>query len=157
MASIMTGARAKVYVDSVLVGMFDSVSYGANIGAETIHTLGRFGAHKNEITSYEAVQVQCSGFRIIGQGVNVLPKFPKLDDLLEWQDVTLSLTDRKTGQNIMTVVGCVPVSYGTGHQAKSTSKISISYLGIKLEEESGDQTEDNADADKAPTALPEGD
>ena len=140
-AKVMTGARAKIFVDNVLVGLFDSVSYGANIGAEPIHTLGRFSPNEITPTSSEAIQVQCSGFRIIGQGANVLPKFPKLQDLLNLGTVTLGVTDRQSGSTIMTVTGCVPTSYSTGHSAKSTSKINITYLGVKMEEESGSQSE----------------
>lgn len=141
MSRTMTGARARISVDGQLVGMFDSVSYGAALGNEGIFTLGRFGAHEIAITSYETISVSCTGFRIIGQGANVLPKFPKLQDLLNLGTVTLSITDRESGDNIMTVVGAVAVNYSTGHNAKATSKINITYVGTKLEEESGSQDE----------------
>lgn len=152
-AKTFSGARAKISVDGVLVGMFDSVSYGSNVGAEPIHTLGKFGPQEIVPTSYEAVQVQCSGFRIIGQGANVLPKMPKLNDLLNLNTVTISITDRQTGQTIMTVIGCVPTSYSTGHNAKAISKLNITYMGTKLEEESGAQSEDGTGAAKS-TSLP---
>lgn len=140
-AKTFTGARAKIFVDNVLVGMFDSVSYGSNVGAEPVHTLGKFGPQEIVPTSYEAVQVQCSGFRIIGQGVHVLPKMPKLQDLLNLNSVTISITDRQSGSTIMTVIGCVPTSYSTGHSAKATSKFNVTYMGTKLEEENGTQSE----------------
>lgn len=149
MAKTMTGARARISVDGQLVGMFDSVSYGAALGNEGIFTLGRYGAHEIAVTSYETISVSCTGFRIIGQGANVLPKFPKLQDLLGLGTVTLAISDRETGENIMTVVGAVPVNYSTGHNAKSTSKINITYVGVKLEEESGSQDETGD-----PTTLP---
>lgn len=148
-----TGSRAKIFVDSVLVGMFDSVSYGSNIGAEPIHTLGKFGPQEIVPTSYEAIQVQCSGFRIIGQGAFVLPKMPKLQDLLNLDSVTISVTDRQSGKTIMTVVGCIPTSYSSGHSAKATSKFNITYMGTKLEEEDAAQAEGGTGTAKS-TELP---
>jgi hypothetical protein len=135
-AKTMVGARAIIYVDNQAVGLFDSASYSSNVGAEPIHTLGKFGAHEVVPTSYEAVGINCSGFRIINNGGHILPKFPKLQDLLNLEAVRLDIVDRQSGANIMTVEGCIPVSYSTGYQAKSTSRIQISYLGTKVSDES---------------------
>ena len=145
MANVMTGARAKVYVDDVLVGVFDSCSYSVNVGAEPIHILGKFGPAEITPTSYEAVNVSCSGFRVIGNGGHILPKMPKLQDLLNLEGVTLAMVDRKSTDNtpIMVVQDCIPVSYSTGVQAKSTSRIQITYMGTKAFDESGEQDEQN--------------
>lgn len=139
----MTGARAKVYVDGVLVGLFDSVNYNINIGAEPIHLLGRFSPDEIAITSYEAVGVQASGFRVIGQGGHLLPKVPKLQDLLNFEYITLVVVDRKSEEAdpIATVKNCVPIGLGTGYQAKATSRVQITYLGTVAEDESGSQDE----------------
>lgn len=132
---VMTGARALVYVDDELVGIFDSCSYGTNVGVEPIFLLGRYGADEITPTSYEAVNVDCSGFRVVGAGVHTLPKMPKVQDLLNLNGVVLSVRDRQSGDLIMNVIGCVPYRYGTGHQAKATTRINMSYLGLRLEEE----------------------
>lgn len=139
--STMTGARAKVKVDGVVVGIFDSCQYGANIGTEPVHTLGRYSPNEISITSYEAIQVSCSGFRVVDQGVHVLPKAPQLQDLLRFQTVQLEITDRQTNTNIMIVKNCVPSQWGEGQQAKGTTKFSITYIGTVLSDESGDQEE----------------
>lgn len=141
---VFTGGRAKLFVDNQLVGIFESVNYGANVGVEPIHILGRYSAAEITQTSYEAVSVQCSGFRVIDQGAHVLPKFPKLQDLLQLETVTLAITDRQTGKTVMTVTGCVPTSYSTGAQSRGTSRIQITYTGLKLTDESGDQDEANS-------------
>lgn len=146
LAKTMTGARAKVYVDNVLVGIFDSCSYAVNVGAEAIHTLGRYSPQEIAQTSYEAVTVNCSGFRIIGNGGHVLPKMPKLQDLLNLDTVTLAVIDRQSTDNtpILTVQNCIPISYSTGYNAKATSRVQISYLGTHASDESGDQDEGGA-------------
>lgn len=141
---VFTGARAKVYVDNVLVGIFDSCSYSVNIGNEAIHLLGRYSADEITLTSYEAVSVNCSGFRLIGNGGHVLPKVPKLQDILNLEEITLAMTDRKADANaepVMTVIGCKPVNYSTGAQAKSTSRIQVTYVGTRASDEDGAQDE----------------
>ena len=150
MQKTMTGARAIVKVDDVVVGVFDSCQYGANIGTEPIHILGRYSPDEISITSYEAVQVSCSGFRIIDQGVHVLPAAPKLQDLLQFERVQLEIEDRQTGSNIMIVKNCVPSNWGEGQQAKGTTRFNISYIGTVLSDESDDQDETDG-----ATALPE--
>jgi len=142
-AKVFTGARAKVYVDNVLVGVFDSCSYAVNIGAEPIHILGRYSPAEITQTSYEAVTVNCSGLRVIGNGGHVLPKVPKVQDLLQLEYVTLSMVDRQSTDNtpVMTVQNCIPINYSTGANAKATSRIQVTYLGTHHSDEAGDQDE----------------
>jgi hypothetical protein len=142
---VMTGGRAKVFVDNVLVAVFDSVDYSVNIGAEPIHLLGRYSPAEITQTSYEAVSINCSGFRVIGNGGHVLPKVPKLQDILNLESVTLSVSDRQNPDTpILVAKNCIPVSYSTGYSAKSTSRIRVSYLGTVASDESGDQSEAGA-------------
>ena len=146
-AKVFTGARAKVYVDNVLVGIFDSCTYAVNIGAEAIHILGRYSPAEITQTSYEAVTANCSGFRIIGNGGHVLPKMPKLQDLLNLETVTLAMIDRQGAQNdppVMVVQNCIPINYSTGANSKATSRIQITYMGTHASDESGAQDEGGA-------------
>lgn len=146
-AKVFTGARAKVYVDNVLVGIFDSCTYAVNIGAEAIHILGRYSPAEITQTSYEAVTANCSGFRIIGNGGHVLPKVPKLQDLLNLETITLAMVDRQSQANdppAMIVQNCIPINYSTGANAKATSRVQITYLGTHASDESGAQDEGGA-------------
>ena len=147
-AKVFTGARAKVYVDDVLVGIFDSCTYAVNIGAEPIHILGRYSPAEITQTSYEAVTVNCSGFRVIGNGGHELPKVPKLQDLLQLETITLAMLDRQEADTakagILTVQNCIPINYSTGANAKASSRIQITYLGTHASDEAGDQDEGDA-------------
>jgi len=145
MGKIMVGGRAKIFVDGVIVGIFDSCSYAVNVGAEPVHILGRFSPAEIAVTSYEAVTVNCSGFRVIGNGGHVLPKFPKLQDLIGLEGVRITITDRQdTTKDILTVVGCIPVNYSTGYNAKATSRIQVTYLGMSASDEEEFQSEGDA-------------
>lgn len=141
MSKVLTGPRAVVSVDGKIVGIFESCTYGANIGTEPAHILGKHGPDEITITSYEAVSINCSGFRVVDNGVHALPKFPKIQDLINLGPVTITVKDRQTRKMIMTATGCVPTSYNTGVNARATSRVSITYIGTKIVDESGDQSE----------------
>ena len=146
MAKTLTGARAIVKVDGTVVGLFESCTYGVNIGTEPIHILGKFGPDEIVPTSYEAVTINCNGFRVINQGPHGLPKMPKIQDLVRLGPVEITITDRQEKDKvIMRASGCIPTSYSTGVNARATSRISVTYIGVKISDESGDQNEaDNA-------------
>lgn len=143
-SKVLTGARAKVYVNNKLVGIYETVTYNMNIGTEPIHLLGRYSPDEITPTSYEAVTISCGGFRVVGQGPHVLPAVPKLQDLLTLEAVTMAIIDRQSGQTILTAIGCVPNSYNGNHNARATSRVTINYTGLRLSDESGDQDEGGA-------------
>lgn len=143
-SKVMVGARAKVYVNNQLVGIYENVNYNVNITTEPIFLLGRYSPDEITPTAYEAVTLSCSGFRVVGQGPHVLPAVPKLQDLLTLEAVTMAVVDRQTGTTILTAIGCVPNSYSGSHNSRATSKIQINYTGLRISDESGDQDEGGA-------------
>lgn len=143
-SKVMVGARAKVYVDNVLVGIFESCNYNTNIGVEAIHLLGRYSPDEITPTSYEAVTLSCSGFRVVKSGVHVLPKFPKLQDILNLEAVTISVVDRQSKETILTVIGCIGTSMNGNHNARATSRVTVNYTGLRLSDEAGAQDEGDA-------------
>lgn len=141
MSKVVTGSRAKVYIDNVLVGIFESCTVANSTGTEAIHLLGRYSPDEIVITSKEAVNVTCAGFRVVGQGKHRLPKVPKVQDLISFQPFTLAVVDRQTGQTMETILGVVPTTDNTNYNAKATSRINISYMGIRASDEDGAQDE----------------
>jgi hypothetical protein len=143
-SKVMVGARAKVYVDNQLVGIFEGCTWNVNVGVEAIHLLGRYSPDEITPTSYEAVTLNCSGFRVIGSGVHVLPKFPKVQDLLSLEGVTIAVVDRQSGTNVLTAIGCVGTTNSGGYNARAASRVQINYTGLRISDESGDQDEAGA-------------
>lgn len=146
MAKTVVGARAKVYVDNKLVGIFESVSVANATGTEAIHLLGRYSPDEVVITSKEAVRITCAGFRVAGNGKHVLPKVPKVQDLLGFQPFTITIVDRQPDAagkpvTLETILGCVPGDDNTNYNAKATSRVNITYIGIRASDESGAQDE----------------
>lgn len=141
MSKVMGGARAKCYIDNVLVGIFESVNVSNSTGLEEIHIIGRYTPDEITITHKNGVNISCSGFRVVGQGKHVLPKVPKVQDLLGFQPFTMAIVDRQTGQTVETILGVTPASDNTNYNAKATSRVNINYMGIRASDESGAQDE----------------
>src|SRR5574338_549981 len=114
---VVHGGRAKVYVDNKLVGIFESCSISKAFGTEPIFILGKYDAAEIALHSADVVNVSCSGFRIVDQGVNILPKVPKVQDLLSFEPFTIVVVDRQTGKNIETVLNVVPSNDNTNYNA----------------------------------------
>jgi hypothetical protein len=147
MSKTMVGSRALCYVDNVLVGIWESVTTSKSIGTEAIHLMGRYSAAEIAITSQEVCNVSCSGFRVVGNGIHVLPKVPMVQDLLTFEPFTIVIVDRQTGETIKTIQQCTPTTDNDNYSAKATSKVSVNYTGIIAFDESGAQSEGAGAAD----------
>jgi hypothetical protein len=143
-AQTFTGARAVIRIDNEIVAIAENYSFTVNTPMEPIHILGRFSSSEIVPLSYEAVPVNLSGVRIINEGPHKQGKVLKLQDLLNAEDVTITVGDRqgKSGQTPMaTFIGCKSTGYSSGVSAKGSQRININYLGRYVQDESGDQAE----------------
>ena len=141
-SKVMTGARAQVFAidpttqKSVLIGIFESCTYNMNIGTEPIHVLGRYSPAEITPTSYEAVTLSCSGFRVVDKGPHSSAFVPKLGDLLKYEGITMTVVDRQSTKTILTVGNCIANSYNGNHNSRATSRITINYTGTVMSDES---------------------
>ena len=137
-AKTITGGRTVVVSDGIPVGIFDSMTINEGLTLEDIHTLGKYGPQEIVATAYNAVTVNCSGFRIYGSGVKKLGQFPTLADLITLGTITLAVQDRQnpTGAPLATIVNCVPETNNVNFNARASSKVNITYRGTALTDES---------------------
>lgn len=153
MSKTIVGARALVYVNNKLVGIFESCTVANTTSTEAIHLLGRYTPAEIAITAKEAVNVTCAGFRVAGNGKTILPAVPKVQDLLNFEPFTIAIVDRQAGPGgrpLETIIGCVPTSDNTNYNAKATSRVNITYVGIISSDEAGDQSESGNVPDLTP-------
>jgi hypothetical protein len=142
-SKVITGGRAVVSITGptggpVVIGIFDSCSVSESISSEDIHILGRYSPSEITLVSYNAVQVNCSGFRVYGYGVKALGQFPVLNQLLGLGPINISVADREnpTGPALATIINCLPDTNSNSFQSRATSKISITYKGTMMVDES---------------------
>ncbi len=140
----MTGARAQLAIDGKIVGIFSSVSTGVSYDANPVYVLGRFAAAEIALTGADVVSLTATGFRVVDSGPYEIASVPKLQDLLNHEDITLALFDRQSGKQIMLVVGVRPIGFDTSTSAKGLSDLTVRFMGLSLSDEAGDQDEPGA-------------
>lgn len=154
-AKTMHGARGKVYIADPntgkpeLIGIFSTISWGLQYDVQPVFLLGRHGADELVYTAQEPVTVNCSGFRVVGAGAHRLAKVPNTKDLLTHEYIQLVIADRQTGRDIARIHSVRPTSYSTTLNARNLEEISISYMGLLVDDEDT-QLAERADA----TTLP---
>lgn len=151
-SKIMHGARAVVQLGKKRVGVFTNVSYGSAYDVQPAFVLGRFSPVELTYTGAEPIGISASGWRVIGHGpfTESGGNMPKLQDLLDAEDMTFSLYDRQTDQLIMTVVGVRHAGFSTSIAPKSLEEIGYNFIGLRLTDESARDNNEAPDAADLP-------
>ena len=152
-AKVFHGARAKLVVDGKVVGLFSNCSWGVAYDSHAIHILGRFSPAEIVLTGQDAINVSATGFRLIDNGPHIDAKVPKLQDLLNHEDISLSLIDRQTGKNILNIVGVRPTGYSSNVSSRGITEMTVNFMGTIASDESGTQGEGGA-GDGSASVLP---
>lgn len=138
---ILTGARAQLSVNGKIVGLFTSCSYNLIYDASPAFLLGRYSAGEITYTGQDVISIDATGFRVIDAGPHAVASVPYLQDLMNHEDISLSLIDRKTGKIFMTAVGVRPMGFSSSVSARGTVEVSARFMGLRLSDESGQADE----------------
>lgn len=137
----MHGARAKVYIADPntgkpeLIGIFNTVTWGLTFDVQPVFLLGRHSPDETVYTAQEAVTVSASGFRVVGAGAHRLAKMPNLKDLLTHEYLEMVINDRQTGRDVAKIHSVRPTSYSTTLSARQLEEVSVSYMGLLVDDE----------------------
>jgi len=147
----MHGARAIIWAGSTPLGIFNQCSYGRNYDITPVYLIGRVTAAELVYTGAEVITVSCSGFRVMGHGpfASVDPTgnglVPKLQNILNTEDITLSLHDRLEPDpdkgTIMVLTNVKAQGFQSSVSARSIQDLALTFMGIHLSDESGAQEE----------------
>lgn len=122
-------------------GIYESCSFGMQYDVQPVFLLGRWTAAALEYTAVEPVNISCTGWRVVGHGAHTDGGLPRVQDLLTADYQVLTLHDRKTNQTIATIRDVRPTGYSTGYAARQLTQMSVSYLGILVDDELTDNSE----------------
>lgn len=137
------GARVVLAIDGRKIGHFSNCSVNVGLDVQPTFVLGRFSAGELVYTGYEPVSISCGAYRIWKNGPHESARVPKLQDLIDAADVTLTVFDRQNpDEPALNVIGVKPVGYSLGMAARSLTELSLNFLGLVASDESGDQDED---------------
>jgi len=138
---IFHGAKAKLYVNNQLVGIFTSCSWGSSYDVHTAHILGRHGVAQFTYTGHEAVRVNLTGFRVLGTGPYAIGAAPELKELMQHTGIQIRIIDRESDNDVVTVEDCYLTDFNTGVNARSISDVSMTLLGRTISDETTDGSE----------------
>jgi hypothetical protein len=145
---IMSGARAKLGVVDPrtgqvrYIGIFNNVSFGLTFDAQPAYILGRYSPAEIDYTAQEPVNVTASGWRVFDHGPHAEAQVPRLQDLLNHEYLTLTLLDRQNPtRNLATIRNVRPTGYSTTISARNLEEVTVTFVGIYVDDESTENTE----------------
>jgi hypothetical protein len=149
---VMSGARAKVGVydaqtgETKFIGMFSNLSYGVTYDVQPAFILGAFGAAEIDYTAVDVVNISASGWRIIGHGWHVDGRLPRVQDLLLHEYLELVVVDRASeaqglDPRIARIRNVRPTSGQGGFSSRSLSEVTLTYMGLLVDDESVENAE----------------
>lgn len=131
-SQIIHGARSIIKIQGVPVGLFTQCSWGQAYGLVPINILGAHAPVDLVYTHQDAISVDMTGFHMLENDVYVKAGMPRLQELLTKGDITVTVEDRQTGKEIMSVTNVKPYRWGTATNARDISTFTVSMLGLKL-------------------------
>lgn len=141
-AKVMTGARAQLIVTDPttntgkVVGIFNNVSWGLAYDAQPIYILGRYSPAETVYTGQEPVSISATGWRAVDSGPHVAAKVPNLLDLMNHEYMELAVFDRQTNKMIAKIHSVRPTGYSTSVAARGVQEVSVSFIGLLVDDES---------------------
>lgn len=140
---IFHGARAQVILNGRTVGAFTNVSYGMALDVQPAFILGRFSPAELAYTGAEPIGITAAGWRVIDHGPFTPDggSMPRLQDLLNANDMTFALYDRQTDKLIMKVVGVRHAGFNTAVAPKTLEEMTFNFVGLRMSDESADNME----------------
>jgi len=145
------GSRALLWIGNTPAGIFTSVQWGCNYDVSPAYILGRFSAAELVYVGFEVINLTMAGFRVTDHGPFAVIDtqtgarlVPRLQDLLNYDDISVSLHDRlETDPNkpIFIVTNCKPVGFNSNMAARALCDMTVTMQGLHLSDESGDNNE----------------
>lgn len=139
---VLSGARAKIgFLDpgsnqATFVGIFNTVSLGLSFDAQPAYILGRYSPADIDYTAQAPVSVNMSGYRVYGHGAHKDGRLPRLQDLLTADYLTVVIVDRQNPTRALhTIRNFRPTGYSTTISARNLEEISLSGVGILIDDE----------------------
>lgn len=138
-ARTLVGSRAKILINGQVVGLFTNCSWSIRQSKEPLFVLGRYSPGEIVPTAQEAVSLTLTGYRVVEAGPYKVANATLLKDLLNEEDFSVAIIDRKTGQSLFTAVGCRVQGWSSGVASRGVSDIRLDIIALRGEDEYGSE------------------
>lgn len=151
-SQVFSGARAKLGLFdpatglTKIVGLFNNVSFSLSYEVQEAYILGKYAAAATTYVAQNPVNISCSGYRVIQHGPHVEMGLPRLQDLLLHEYIELTVIDRQTEAlggdgRVYKFHQVRPTGYSTTISARQQTELSMTFVGILVDDESVTNTE----------------
>lgn len=146
-SQVFHGARAKLGIYDPasgltrIVGLFNNVSFGLSYEVQEAYILGKHAPAATTYTAQNPVNITASGYRVIQHGPHVEAGLPRLQDLLLAEYIELTIIDRQTealggDSRVYKFHDVRPTGYSTTISARQQTELSMTFIGILVDDES---------------------
>jgi len=153
---VMTGARAILKINKNPVAFATNVGYRIAIPHAPINVLGRYSAARHEPLGYD-VTVTCGTMRFVESGGKgnspdnaTVGIQPMVGNIMKQEDISIEITDRKTGETVLVVNRARLTDRGGNMGARDLLTENWTFVGIIAESsdapEQGESDGANEDA-----------
>lgn len=153
---IMTGARAILKIDNKIIAFATNVGYRIAIPHAPVNVLGRYSTARHEPLGLD-VSVNCGILRFTEEGNKgnapdgLAALMPKVQDIINKDDIKIEILDRKTGQTILVVNRARLTDRGGNMGSRDLLTENWTFVGIIGESsESGPQDESSSPGSTPP-------
>jgi hypothetical protein len=143
----MTGARAILSINKKIVAFATNVSYRVDVPHSAVAVLGRYSYARHEPIGIDC-SVTCGVVRFTKEGGNGNAPdgqskiYPKLQDILNSDELTIEIVDRKTKENLITIHRARMTGRNGSLGARDTLTEGWTFVGVIAEDgDSGPQSE----------------
>lgn len=135
---VLSGARARLLIEGVKVGLATNVSYSEEIQQDPVEPLDQFEVAEYVPVAYR-VTFSAQWVRIITKAIknrDGVVLFPRLEDILEQAEMTATIEDRKTGTILANVERVKAQRYTSNIGARSIVLTDCEFTAIRIRDES---------------------
>jgi hypothetical protein len=127
----ISGAHINLHINGKLYNEVQQLSYTIDYGEEPIYGIDSIFPQEIKITRV-SIQGSVSGIRIAGSnGLQGKDIRPKITDSAFAPYISIRISDRRTGEQIMWIPYAKVVNEKVDFSAKDTVKVSFSFVGLQ--------------------------
>lgn len=130
---ILTGSRAVIYLGDGKdpIGFFTSATWSIMQEKVPAYILGRYNPAEITPTAQEPIRMTLTGYRLIEGGPYQVMSATMLKDLMDEEDFSIKVVDRRTGKEVFYALQCRVTGWSSGVASRSVSDVRVEVIGIR--------------------------
>jgi len=134
-SATFSGARAIFLINNVPIAFAGGVSGEETVDYEPVDVLGMLEVKEHVPVAYRT-SLNAQMFRVIGQSIKALGILPRLQDIINSDDLLAALQDTVTGSTMALFQGVRCSGHSFDVTARGLVQENVTFVAIKIQDES---------------------